>query len=107
MTILREDASASHMLPYQVHNTTMIDENGYFAYGINVNATKATSKTSKRDIEDEKKQLQLLMDKRWLQHKRELDALDKTHYEKLLSQRAYAQEAIEENAYISSANFIG
>ena len=53
MDTLRQDAKASHLLPYGVHLTTTIDENGYSAYGANVyeNDSKETKDDKKAEAE--------------------------------------------------------
>ncbi|MEH0022638.1 MAG: hypothetical protein V6Z89_23515 [Desulfobacter sp.] len=55
MDILRRDASASHQLPYGVHVTTTIDENGYSSYGANVyNNDSQKIREDKKDEADKK-----------------------------------------------------
>lgn len=55
MSILREDAVAALRLPYQVHITTTLDENGYSAYGASVYAhDSATTKSGKQSEADKK-----------------------------------------------------
>lgn len=55
MSTFREDAAASYLLPYQVHTTTTITEDGVYSYGANVYPhDSATTKSSKKDEADKK-----------------------------------------------------
>lgn len=55
MDTLRRDASTTHQLPYGVHVTTTIDENGYSSFGANVyNNDSQKIKEDKKDEADKK-----------------------------------------------------
>lgn len=49
MDTLRRDAETTHLLPYGVHATTTISENGYSSYGANV------YENDSKEIKDDKK----------------------------------------------------